>query len=151
MMETPTIACDIVRELTKDGLNEALLDEGFRPKQGSNDWLHFKREGKNYSTRCFEEDQTMLVVMAPRIYEITEKDDRLALLETLNRLNADICVGKLYIHKDAVWATVEVRHLRMGTVPNLLNIYIDDIDRCVSAFFSEYDQPEEENSDHSVH
>lgn len=143
MEQIPSIACDIVRELTKDGLKDALLDEGFRPKEGANDWVNFKREGKNYSARCFKEDPTMLVVMAPRVYEITENDDRLALLETLNRLNADICVGKLYIHKDAVWVTVEVRHRRIGSVPNLLSSYIDDIDRCVSAFSSEYKQPEE--------
>ena len=141
--------------LSKEKLTEVLLNEGFRPDQDDesqkSDWLHFKREGKNYCLRCFENGQSAMMLMAPRIYDVTEIDNRLALLEAINHINENIFMGKVYIYRDSVHVTIEVRHLKISTVPALLNTYINDIDRCVREFASEYPRLEPENTDHTVH
>lgn len=133
-MELPKIECGNIRGVSIDGVMDALADDGFRPKRHDEECVAFKREGKNYLARCFENDQTFRILMAPRIYEIAEGDDRGAVLTAINQINCELSVGKIYLHKDAVWVTVEVRHRHMGAAAELLMAYIDDIDAVVQAF-----------------
>ncbi len=134
-MEIPKIQCGIGCDLSMEEMLDTLADEGLRPKKMESDLLRFSRNDKNYLARCFEEDSTLLMLSAPRIYEFSERDNKVLILEQLNRINAEAYVAKIHAYEDSVWVTVEVRHQRMGTVAGLLNKYIDDIDHVVKMFF----------------
>lgn len=133
-MGIPNIQCGIAPGVNLEGLIDALADEGWHPKRLEPNYVGFRLNDKNYVAACPEGEENLLVLCAPRIYRISKYDDRAAILETVNEINCNSRVGKIYIYDDAVWVNVEVRHLRMGMAAALLTTYIEDITAVVKAF-----------------
>lgn len=53
-MEIPVIECGITVGISFEGLFDALVDEGFRPKRQDDGYISFSRNNNNYIASCSE-------------------------------------------------------------------------------------------------
>lgn len=134
-MEIPTIQCGLAQGVSLDGLIDALADEGLCPERLDDEYVALSHGEKKYIATCPKDEKTLIVFYAPQIYALSEREDREAMLETLNEINFSSRMGKIYIYNDAIWVRIDVRHQRMGMATTLLTAYIEDIDEVVKAFY----------------